>query len=264
MVGEDSLFSTQFVKNRLNPKVHSVFSLLLGEKKLVCNHDRCGFFRPTKWEIDGELKKLESWESTKNIHIDMNPWWYLEAPNSSEIVKELNTIKFGSKNDFKWENNTILCEKDGGVALQGLLNLEDNLPEDGGFQLVPGFYRHLRDFAKCNTQLRKRYYKPGGKPSVFIIMPTSLALQKQAVRISSRKGSLIIWNQLTLHGSAPNDSTRPRYAQFVKLFPAHPMSIERFRNRSQIIRTNLSSIKFKTNTLTQDQLKIVGIQQWEK
>lgn len=53
MVGEDSLFSEQFVKNRLNPKVYSVFSLLLGKNELVCNHDRCGFFRPTIWEVDG-------------------------------------------------------------------------------------------------------------------------------------------------------------------------------------------------------------------
>lgn len=53
MVGEDSLFSSQFIKNRVNPKVHSVFSLLLGKKELVCNHDRCGFFRPTIWNVNG-------------------------------------------------------------------------------------------------------------------------------------------------------------------------------------------------------------------
>lgn len=49
---------------------------------------------------------MEKWESHKNIHIDMNPWWYLNAPDSSEIVKELNKVNFGNKNDFKWENNT--------------------------------------------------------------------------------------------------------------------------------------------------------------
>lgn len=265
MVGEDSLFSEQFVKNRLNPKAYSVFSLLLGKKELLCNHDRCAFFRPTLWPtssglqndncqsyIKGQLEKKTKWDSTKNIHIDMNPWWYLKAPNSSEVVKQLNKINFGSKNDFKYENNTgslpslhswqatVYCEKDKILSLQALFNLEDNLPEDGGNSFgEKGLF--LQDFnwyldsiniwgngpnvakvweegkllADSPTEVLLRYFKPGKNPPVFIIMPENLALQKQAIRISSRKGSLVIWNQLTLHGSAPNNSTRPRLVYLV-------------------------------------------------
>ncbi|KAM9984928.1 hypothetical protein ACTFIY_009360 [Dictyostelium cf. discoideum] len=48
IVGYPPVFSETTIANRSNPKIYSIYSTLLNRKDLYINHDRFGFFRPTK------------------------------------------------------------------------------------------------------------------------------------------------------------------------------------------------------------------------
>lgn len=85
----------------------------------------------------------------------------------------------------------------------------DNRIKDGGFQLVPRFYKQIKEFAVNNEALRERY-----KYHTFILLPSQLPELRGAERISVPAGCVIIWNQYTAHGSKPNESERPRFDQF--------------------------------------------------
>ncbi|XP_065189658.1 putative phytanoyl-CoA dioxygenase [Sycon ciliatum] len=61
-------------------------------------------------------------------------------------------------------------------------------------------------------------------------------MYKQPQRVPMRAGSLLIWDQRVAHGSRPNNSTRARYVQFVKMFPSINLRSERAKNRGQLIK----------------------------
>ena len=170
-----------------------------------------------------------------NLHLDMNPWSYVEDEDNSIQIGILSSLKYGSDNHWITENNEPGCAAIGELHVQGLVNLADNLEEDGGFWLVPGFHKYLAQWAKQRESLRKTF----GKHQRFILLDRAdiPELYSAACHISTRAGSAIIWDQRTLHGSRVNASLRPRYAQFFKMFPRkHPaMSPERERYRREAI-----------------------------
>eukprot|EP00456_Euglypha_rotunda_P005476 TRINITY_DN10928_c0_g1_i10.p1 TRINITY_DN10928_c0_g1~~TRINITY_DN10928_c0_g1_i10.p1 ORF type:complete len:151 (+),score=18.49 TRINITY_DN10928_c0_g1_i10:166-618(+) len=98
------------------------------------------------------------------------------------------------------------------------MNLADNKEQDGGFQIVPGFHHHLERWAKSpkGMALVKRY----GWRETFIMLPDDIEFHEHSIRVTARAGSVVFWDQRTMHGSRPNESPNPRYAQFFKIFPA--------------------------------------------
>ena len=61
-LGEPSVFTKQALLNRTNPKLHKACSILLNRSDLLVNHDRYGFFRPTKGvevEENGKIIKKD-------------------------------------------------------------------------------------------------------------------------------------------------------------------------------------------------------------
>jgi len=60
-----------------------------------------------------------------------------------------------------------------------------------------------------------------------------------------RAGSLLIWDQRTVHGSRPNDSNRARYCQFMKMFPnIAERQPERAANRARILKQHIEGCGF--------------------
>lgn len=148
------------------------------------------------------------------------------------------------------------------MHVQGLVNLADNIEEDGGFWLVPSFHKYLTQWAKQRQSLRKRF----GKQYRFILLNKGdiPELYADACHISTRAGSAIIWDQRTLHGSRANTSLRPRYAQFFKMFPRqHPaMTQRRQQYRSQAILTKIQQANIDPQTeLTRLGQQIFGLVQ---
>jgi ectoine hydroxylase-related dioxygenase (phytanoyl-CoA dioxygenase family) len=103
--------------------------------------------------------------------------------------------------------------------VQCILNFSDNLDEDGGTLVVPGFHRMAEKWTQENIQLRKPLpwvtfaSDSSGQP-----LAVEQELLSRAVRVSMREGSVLMWNQIVAHGTRPNYSSRCRTAQFLKAF----------------------------------------------
>ncbi|CAM4789153.1 unnamed protein product [Rotaria magnacalcarata] len=233
IIGGGSLWTRQILLNRQTPALHTAFASVLGTENILVNQDRYGMFRPSKEHPERS--------TMTNLHLDMNPWLYIDQEDNSEQLKVLGELNYDSDDDWITENNEPGCSKVGELHVQGLVNLADNLEEDGGFWLVPGFHKYLTQWADDHRHLSKLY----GHFDQFIMIDREHIpeLYDAACHVSSRAGSAILWDQRTMHGSRANRSVRPRYAQFFKMFPAdHPaMTPERAEKRRKAIITKLQA-----------------------
>jgi len=189
----------------------------------------------------------------------MNPWNYVENPSRQECDETLARLRYKNPMQFIDENNEVGVLADGELNLQGLVNLADNYEEDGGFHVVPGFAHHLAEWAKATAKTLKPRY---GLRQTFIVMPEDEPMQAQALRVTCPAGSLVVWNQCTPHGSAPNHSPNTRYAQFLKLFPAIDIESNRGKARAETIRHKIHVSDFEGQT-TELGEKLFGLRSWK-
>ncbi|EGC39683.1 hypothetical protein DICPUDRAFT_52501 [Dictyostelium purpureum] len=289
IVGYSPIFSDTTIENRSNPKIYDVYTQLLNRKDLYINHDRYGFFRPTKQVLHpfpqitpdhhvyhNKLKDeslstsatatstkedYENWKTVHNLHLDMNPFLFLEDENDEHRQKIFSTLNYKHGDSFFIENNNPGSLKLDELHIQGLINLCDNKDEDGGFILVPGFHNHLEEWTKNNHSLKMKY----GLHQDFICVPPENKIYNQAIRITARAGSLILWNQKMLHGSKPNNSGRPRLAMFVKMFPSTQIPKETLNRRCESIKESFekhNNHPIETSSLTDTQKKVLGLEFW--
>ena len=90
--------------------------------------------------------------------------------------------------------------------VQGVLSLVDVPADAGGLQVVAGFHRRFEEWMKTQPEDRNPR-----QPDM-----TGLELRS----LSMQAGDLVIWNSLLPHGTGRNNSTRPRLAQYITIFPA--------------------------------------------
>eukprot|EP01100_Stratorugosa_tubuloviscum_P013958 TRINITY_DN71_c1_g1_i1.p1 TRINITY_DN71_c1_g1~~TRINITY_DN71_c1_g1_i1.p1 ORF type:complete len:287 (+),score=108.99 TRINITY_DN71_c1_g1_i1:56-916(+) len=182
IVCHQSLFSANCLINRQNELIYQVFANLMGRNDLLVNHDRFAFFRPTQNLIVDPSKPPQSfpqWKTKTNLHLDMNPWRYFEANDQSEDEYVLSKLNYKHDGHFIIENNFIGVNNDIRVLpLQGLVNLVDNVEEDGGFIIVPGFRKHLKQWTQTNQILKDKY----GLSCTFVIIPSSDSIYDLAIR----------------------------------------------------------------------------------
>lgn len=215
------------LRNRAHPRVHGAFERLLQDADLLCNHDRVCLQRPTRGEHG-----LEHYVTDSNLHLDMNPWRYLEDTTSAR--QSLDSLGYHSMSDFFKENNAVFASD--GLQLQGVLNLADNFEEDGGFWCVPGFARAFEAVFSTIPMLARQADAPSlrfGRRDKEAVLAL---LQRLAMRVPMRAGSLVLWDQRTPHGACRNFSARPRVAQFLKLFPRRLVTPERLLRRAALLR----------------------------
>jgi len=263
IIGYDPIFTKRSLLNRQNPNIYKACSIILNRKDLMVNNDRYGLFRATK-DPEADDGYRASWFTDYNLHLDMNPWNYLEEKNNSSIDEILGSLTYKRTQDFITENNYVknLWEKE--ISIQCLINLADNREEDGGFQLVPGFNHHLVEWAK---DTKERLFPSYGKRNTFIVLPKKEPFFKNAIRITARAGSIVIWNQTVVHGSRPNMSNNIRYAQFFRMFPAidpssNSLGHKRWENRKEAVKKQLEKLNFtvENNLLTPLGMKLFGLE----
>ena len=92
------------------------------------------------------------------------------------------------------------------LQVQGVLSLVDVSEEAGGLQVVPGFHRRFEEWVKTQPFDRD--------PRI----PEMAGLELKSVEMNS--GDFVIWHSLLPHGTGRNNSTRPRLAQYITMFPA--------------------------------------------
>jgi ectoine hydroxylase-related dioxygenase (phytanoyl-CoA dioxygenase family) len=91
-------------------------------------------------------------------------------------------------------------------STQGILYLTDTSEEQGAFSLVPGFHHKIDAWL---ASLRES------------ADPRKEDLEALGVkRIGANAGDMIIWQQALPHGSSPNMSDKPRFAQYINYLPA--------------------------------------------
>lgn len=90
--------------------------------------------------------------------------------------------------------------------VQGVLSLVDVPADAGGLQVVPGFHRRFDEWVKTQPADRDPW-----APDMSGLELKSLAM---------KAGDLVIWHSLLPHGTGRNNSTRPRLAQYITMFPA--------------------------------------------
>jgi hypothetical protein len=195
------------------------------------------------------------WKTQQNLHLDLNPWAYLTGDTMLEALRyeklvdfitELNAaVAIDTATDTATDtgpaeniaNRSVdeLAQASGSGHVppdhvQGVLNLLDNCcgegGDDGGIQLVPRFQHCFTEWQRslgpirenvqaggCNNWVVVR--KQGGGSFKFTAGDPIHALSQ---RVPMRAGSLLVWDQRVVHGSRPNDSSTPRFAQFVRAF----------------------------------------------
>jgi len=183
----------------------------------------------------------------------MNPWQYY----SDELVdnKFLDKQRYRHTSDFITENNYIGNQNKNDVHLQGLINLLDNRVDDGGFHLIAGFYKHMPNWVKSTENTLKLRY---GTKNTFIILPEDEPLQELATRIPMKAGSLLVWEQKTPHGSAPNNSNQMRMAQFLKMLQPFP-NTERGNARANFLKKKVAESGVEMTELGE---KLFGFKDW--
>jgi ectoine hydroxylase-related dioxygenase (phytanoyl-CoA dioxygenase family) len=139
-----------------------------------------------------------------------------------------------------------------GPHCQGVLMLATNRVEDGGLQVVPGFHtvfdRWVKDglgddpkrFADAHDDWRfSRLVVRAGGAGSFKFGDDDFEIQSRAFRVAAKEGAYVLWDQRLVHGTAPNDSSRTRMAQFVKGFRKSKVSAGRLARRSERVRLEI-------------------------
>jgi ectoine hydroxylase-related dioxygenase (phytanoyl-CoA dioxygenase family) len=94
--------------------------------------------------------------------------------------------------------------------------LTDVRRDGGGFQCLPEIYRDLDAWLRKHaTKDDFNFFEPGLN-------------DLETVQVEGQAGDVILWSTLLPHGSAANQSDRPRMAAFVTLQP--PADYEQLRN----------------------------------
>lgn len=261
LASEPALFTEQMIRNRCNEFVVKALRLLLDETDILLSHDRWCFYRPTKSiESGGISRDMPEWKTQGNLHLDLNPWTYLEGDSSQQL-------QYDCLRDFSKEMNSVKAST--GPHVQGVLAITENRDIDGGTVLVAGFHSVFSDWVQSlgpmnlytnhsDTRVNRLVWRGHGAGSFKFSELDPIHLLKQ--RVSLRAGSFLVWDQRIVHGSASNDSSNVRMAQFIKAFRRTSISSEQFLSRSKAIRKHMEMAgTLKLDVLTEDALQVLGL-----
>jgi len=86
----------RFFYQRQNPAFIKVLTQLThanNPENVIVSHDRFTIYRATITEEDEEAKKKEEFSTgDRNLHLDLNPWWWQE--DSADIKTGINNIQY--------------------------------------------------------------------------------------------------------------------------------------------------------------------------
>ena len=282
---DPAVFTPRCVANRQKHTVAACLARVLDihdpRENLLVSHDRWCVFRPTRG-VPGGVGDRPDWKTRANLHLDLNPWTYGSAEaaetearaasransgddGAANAPKEgvAETLSFATLRDFSRETNCV--EARTGPHCQGVLVLAENKAEDGGLRVVPGFHSVFdtwvreglrggpRAYADAHDDWRfSRLVARAGGAGSFKFGDDDLEIQRRAIRVAAREGSYVLWDQRVAHGTAPNDSSRARIAQFVKGFRKSGVSAGRARRRSERVRLEIQRAGAETRAVVSD------------
>jgi len=252
------MLTSQMLQNRQNSRLYHVFSTLYGgEKNLLINHDSGCFYRATKPILIDTKTGASSVEPKPErsttyvypgLHVDFHPAGYLDEKT---VLAKRDSMRYLSDSEWMLENNLLV--KSDGLQLAGVINLYPNRDEDGGFHCADGFVNVVDMWMNEQTGISKWKSQSSIIGSYEFSARDKIDMKHLAplefVRASAPEGCLIVWNQLTAHGSRPNDSDRFRCAQFVKVFKTSLFNEKRLEARKKALVTRFKHIKFQPSAI---------------
>lgn len=106
-------------------------------------------------------------------------------------------------------------------GVQGVLCLSDTAADMGGFQCVPGFHNFLEGWiAEQQADRNPRVPDLSTLPEGYEVTP-----------IPAGQGDMVVWINTLLHGNGRNVSNRPRFSQYISMFPASRLTPEARQHR---------------------------------
>jgi hypothetical protein len=230
-------FDATLVNNRQNPVLAAALACVLNTSTddVMVSHDRFTIYRATGLEeadygvgsggVDAALSPgagagagagAALATGQRNIHLDLNPWWWQEG--ARDILIGADSLTYSTPEDLVRENNLVACNM--GPHVQCVLNFLDNREEDGGTLVVPGFHRVLAQWCEREAACGMRRKAPfvTFNQRAPLELASEQALLDLSVRVSMRAGSVLVWHQTLAHGTQPNASKVCRLAQFMKAF----------------------------------------------
>ena len=182
VIGAEPALSLTMLQNRQNPRVYAAFSAVFDEKELIVDHDRFGALRPTI--NHPQWRTIDRW-----LHLDCNPLTGAVAVESFANGKALHN----------WKDSFLV---------QGFIALTDAREPDGGFHCVPGSHNFAVEWAQKVDKIGST-----------LVVDQSDPIREKIVKISVRKGCLLIWNSFLFHANRPNFSENWRLVQYVRMYP---------------------------------------------
>jgi ectoine hydroxylase-related dioxygenase (phytanoyl-CoA dioxygenase family) len=88
----------------------------------------------------------------------------------------------------------------GGNRIQGAIALVDNLEADGGTVVVPKFAAHFNEWRKHLGSWASNRVGQRRRGLAYQFSDPRDPIHGLARRVPIRKGSLVVWNQTTVHG----------------------------------------------------------------
>ena len=88
-------FHPQAFKNRFNPKIEYICSLIFETNKLNCSIDNWRFLRPYKIFTDKDEDEYilnKQWQSNMNRHWDYSPWLFVKESTQNSISCGMSRI----------------------------------------------------------------------------------------------------------------------------------------------------------------------------
>ena len=167
----------------------------------------------------------------------------------------MNDTKEYAWDDFISENNGT--KNEGIVRLQGFVNLADTKEEDGGFRVVPGFQKHLKEWSELTKELS--YAKTENNDFIYVPPGDSLHSDEYLQKVTARAGSLVIWRSELPHCNYSNSSKKFRMVTYLKMVPAR-WNAPGTRIRKMEIAKRIP----KDFELTELGKKLLGFEEWEK
>ena len=106
-------------------------------------------------------------------------------------------------------------------GIQGVLCLTDTSEDMGGFQCIPGFHKNLGQWIAEQPEDRNPFAPDLNR------LPNGMKLTP----IPAKAGDLILWYSTLAHGNGQNVSNRPRYSQYISMFPAKMLTSDQRDHR---------------------------------
>jgi acyl-CoA synthetase (AMP-forming)/AMP-acid ligase II/Leucine-rich repeat (LRR) protein len=256
---EQAVFTPQIVKNRQSPRVYAALDAITppwppgsndrgnddgappaqpGPSSVRLSQDRWCLYPPA-------LGRPNRQTTNPGAHLDICPWQYLpRADRRYDADTDLDELAYDGPTrvrqlcDFRAEINGVRGEC-GGPHNQGVLNLVDNEAEDGGTAVVPGFHKVYREWSEALGKWEVNRVGQRRRGNAFVFGNPFDPIHKLMRRVTMRAGSLVLWNQCTVHGAVPNASNNLRVAQFLRGFRAGEVSHTRATRRAAAIRREL-------------------------